>query len=151
MRQVAYVMHFRGHASRSGDAHTELRFSSIGTSCKIETTLGSEGLQSSLQATQGDVAFFEAELTLTPPDSFTGRGTLTVGDASAHVLRFATVHPGHLAPSTQPGMMAGTVSLHIDGGEGQFASATGFISSTFTLTDTGDLSDYQCGLIFLPD
>src|SRR4051812_10253293 len=111
MRQLAYAMHFRGHASRSGEANGTLRFSSIGTSCKIETVLGTEGLQSTLQATPGDVAFFESELNLTPPDAFACRGTFTVGDASAHVLRFATVHPGHLAPSAQTGLMAGTVSL----------------------------------------
>ena len=47
--------------------------------------------------------------------------------------------------------MAGTVSWKIEGGSGQFAHAQGFITSNFLLTESGDLSDYQSGLIFLPE
>ena len=38
-----------------------------------------------------------------------------------------------------------------EGGEGQFESATGFVASTFTIGDDGDLSEYHCGMIFLPE
>ena len=49
------------------------------------------------------------------------------------------------------GTMAGSVSWHVQGGTGRFESATGLITSIFTLTDSGDLSEYQCGLIFVAD
>jgi hypothetical protein len=39
----------------------------------------------------------------------------------------------------------------VDGGTGQFNSATGFVTSAFTLSESGELSEYHCGLIFLPE
>jgi hypothetical protein len=151
MRQVIYTMHFRGQASRSGDAATALRTTAIGTSCTINTVVGPGGVQTDLHAAPGDLAFLESQVQITPPDSFEGRGTLMFGDETEHVLRFSTIKAGHFGPSAMPGVMAGTVSWRIDGGGGQFASATGFITSTFTLSDSGELSEYHCGLIFLPD
>jgi hypothetical protein len=88
---------------------------------------------------------------LTGGDAFEGEGVMTFGDDAQHALRFRSVQAGHLGPSTAPGIMAGTVSWRVDGGSGRFQSATGFVSSTFTLTESGELSDYHCGLIFLPD
>jgi hypothetical protein len=35
------------------------------------------------------------------------------------------------------------------GGTGQFAGATGRVTSNFVLSDTGELTDNQFGLIFL--
>ena len=37
----------------------------------------------------------------------------------------------------------------VDGGEGQFAGASGYITSNFTLSDTGDVTDNQFGVIFV--
>ena len=88
---------------------------------------------------------------LTGEDAFEGKGVLTFGDEGEHGLQFATVHAGHLGPSAVPGMMAGSVSWHVKGGTGRFQSATGLITSTFTLTDSGELSEYHCGLIFVAD
>jgi hypothetical protein len=47
--------------------------------------------------------------------------------------------------------MAGTVSWRVEGGSGRFSTASGFIASAFTLSDSGEISDYHCGLIFLED
>jgi hypothetical protein len=43
------------------------------------------------------------------------------------------------------------VSWHVQGGKGRFQSAKGLITSTFTLSDSGDLSEYHCGLLFVAD
>jgi hypothetical protein len=47
--------------------------------------------------------------------------------------------------------MSGTVSWRVEGGTGRFESATGVITSTFTLNGSGELSEYQCGLIFVAE
>jgi hypothetical protein len=47
--------------------------------------------------------------------------------------------------------MAGSASWRIVSGEGQFAAARGFITSTFTINNSGEPSDFHCGLIFLPE
>jgi hypothetical protein len=109
------------------------------------------GVQADLQPSDGDLAFFESELRVTGPGGFQEDGTITIGEDSEHLLRFSTVGEGHLTADVEPGMMAGTASWKVDGGEGQFAAARGFITSTFTINDTGERSDFQCGLIFLPE
>ena len=151
MRQLIYTMHFRGQASPSAEHAKVLRTTSSGTSCTLETVVGARGVATTLHAAPGDLAFLESELRLTGQDAFEGKGVLTFGDEGEHELRFATVHPGHLGPSAVPGLMAGSVSWHVQGGTGRFQSATGLITSTFTLTEAGDLSEYQCGLIFLAE
>jgi hypothetical protein len=76
---------------------------------------------------------------------------IAFGWRSEHVLRFSGRGEGQLNPGAEPGTMAGTASWKIQGGEGQFREATGFITSTFTITNSGELSNFHCGLIFLPE
>jgi len=104
-----------------------------------------------VRASQGDLAFFESELRLTGVDEFEENGEITFGDDSEHVLKFSTQGQGHIAPHIEPGVVAGSASWKVDGGRGQFASAQGLISSTFTITNAGERSDFQCGLIFVPE
>lgn len=149
MRQLIYTMHFRGQASPSADNGKVLRVTSSGTSSTMETIVGATGVETTLHPAPGDLAFLESEMRLAGGDAFEGKGVLAFGEEGENELQFATVHSGHLGPSAVPGMMAGSVSWHVQGGTGRFQSATGLITSTFTLTDSGELSEYQCGLIFI--
>jgi len=56
-----------------------------------------------------------------------------------------------MTPGLAPGVTGGSATWKVDGGEGQFAGARGLITTAFTLSDTGERSDYHCGLIFLPE
>jgi len=38
----------------------------------------------------------------------------------------------------------------VDSGEGQFAGASGLITSNFSVSDTGDVVDHHFGLLFRP-
>lgn len=151
MRRILYTMHFVSRASHSSDSSQVLRTSGSATSCVVTTVVSPAGVQTDLRASQGDLAFFESELRLTGVDEFEENGEITFGDESAHVLKFSTQGPGHIALHIEPGVVAGSASWRVDGGRGQFASAQGFISSTFTITDSGERSDFQCGLIFVPE
>jgi hypothetical protein len=151
MPQLIYTMHFRGQASPSADNARILRATSSGTSCTMETVVGSSGVETTLHPAAGDLAFLECEIRLAGRDTFEGEGVLTFGDEGEHALRFKAIQTGHLGPSTTPGTMAGVVSWRVDGGSGRFEAATGFVASTFTLNDSGELSDYHCGLLFLRD
>lgn len=151
MRQLIYTMHFRGQASPSADNPKVLRMTSSGTSSTMETLVGPTGVETKLHPAPGDLAFLESEVRLSGEDAFEGNGVLGFGDEGEHELRFETVHAGHFGRSGIPGVMAGSVSWHVRGGTGRFQSATGLITSTFTLTDSGELSEYQCGLIFVDE
>jgi len=150
MQKLLYTMHFKGRMSSSGDSRL-LRTTGSATSCVVTTTVCSQGVQSDVRPSQGDLAFLDSELRVTGTDSFRQDGTVAFGEDSEHVLRFSSIGQGHLAASLEPGTMAGTATCHIDGGEGQFAAACGFITSNFTLTETGDFDDFHSGLIFLPE
>lgn len=117
----------------------------------MQTVVGPMGAETTLQPAEGDLAFLEAEIRLSGQDAFEGSGVLAFGDEGEHSLRFSTSKSGQLGPSAVPGVLAGAVSWRVDGGDGRFASASGFITSTFTVTESGELNEYQCGLVFIPD
>ncbi len=120
------------------------------TSCTVRTTVLPSGLEADISTSPGDLAFIDSELLVTGSDSFQKAGVVTLGDEDEHHFRFSTIGEGHLASCAEPGMMTGTVSCSVNGGAGQFADASGFINSTFTLSESGELNDFQSGLIFLP-
>jgi hypothetical protein len=117
----------------------------------METIVSPTGVETTLHPAPGDLAFLESEVRLNGENNFEGEGVLTFGDEGEHELQFATMHAGHMRPSAVPGTMVGSVSWHIQGGKGRFQSATGLITSTFTLNGSGELNEYQCGLIFVAD
>src|SRR5713101_4258576 len=151
MRKILYTMRFRGQASPAAAESEVLRTTGSATSCVVSTIIRRVGMETDFGASEGDLAFFESELRVTGPDAFQEGGTITFGDDSEHVLRFSTVGDGHITSSLEPGTMAGTASWKVEGGEGQFASASGFITSSFTISDSGERTDFHCGLIFLPE
>ena len=151
MRQIVYTMHFRGQAVPAGTDPKVLRATTSATSCTVTTKIELSGLNTEVKASEGELAFLESQLHLVGPDSFREDGSITFGEDAEHILQFSTIGEGHFTSSPEPGTIAGTASWRIEGGKGQFARASGFITSTFVLTQSGDLSDVQSGLIFLPD
>ncbi len=151
MRRIAYVMHFRGRISPVASELSSLRATASATSCTVTTTVNSSGLEADVKSCHGGLAFLDSELHVSGADLFHEDGTISFGDDTEHVLRFSTIGHGRLASTLAPGTMAGTSSSSIQGGEGQFAAASGFITSMFTLTDAGELEEFHNGLIFLPE
>jgi hypothetical protein len=117
----------------------------------MHTVVGPDGVETTLEPAAGDLAFLEIEIHLSGEDAFEGSGMLTFGEDGNHELRLATAHAGHLGPSALPGVMAGAASWKIEGGTGRFQSATGLIASWFTMSASGELSEYQSGLIFVAE
>jgi hypothetical protein len=64
-------------------------------------------------------------------------------------LRFRSLCRGQIGPSPEPGLRLGTAVCEIDGGSGRLASASGRITSSFLVSETGELTDHQLGLIFV--
>ena len=74
-------------------------------------------------------------------------GTIVFGPGSE--LRFRTLGTGRLTPTPDPTLRHGTVTWELDGGSGPFERSTGRITSNFTITADGKITDDQHGLIFL--
>jgi hypothetical protein len=151
MRQILYTMHFRGKASPAGGQKQILHTAGSAASCLVRTRGRPSGLDTEVTAENGAVAFFESDLQVTSGDEFQEEGSISFGEESEHLLRFSTIGRGHMTSGLAPGMTAGSATWKVEGGEGQFAQARGFITTAFTLSDTGERSDYHCGLIFLPE
>lgn len=62
---------------------------------------------------------------------YVGRGSVT----------FDTVGVGHIGPSPLPDTQWGAVIWRITAGEGEFRGATGYITSNFTVSATGEVVD----------
>jgi hypothetical protein len=80
--------------------------------------------------------------------SFLESGSIRFGDGK-HRLRFSTVGQVYLGDSPEPKLRSGAVMWKVDGGEGQFAGASGYITSNFTIDDAGHVTDNQFGMIYI--
>jgi hypothetical protein len=94
-------------------------------------------------------ALLERRLTFLSETSFEEAGTISFGNGNA--LRFRSVGLGILDASPRAGLRQGTASWVVDGGAGAFAGSSGRIVSNFLVSETGELTDHQLGVVFLVD
>jgi hypothetical protein len=127
------------------------------TSCSLEFRGHATPLAPGVLLTRGSApsalfdeteALLEARVTLLDGDEFEIAGSIGFGKGDA--LRFRSMTRGVIGPSPEPGLRLGTAVCEIDGGSGRLASASGRITSSFLVSETGELTDHQLGLIFVP-
>jgi len=147
MKQIIYAMQFKGQGGPGGSPNV-LKAMTSSPSCALTTVVGPEGVHGSVQPAAGGKASFESEVTVTGETSFLESGSIRFGDGN-HRLRFSTVGQGYLADSPEPKLKSGAVMWRVDGGEGQFAGASGYITSNFTMDDAGHVTDNQFGVIYV--
>jgi hypothetical protein len=148
MREVIYTLRFRGKATPLGTAGNKLQAATTAPSASFTTLIGADGLTSSNQPAGGGEATFESEVNFTGETSFLESGTISFGDGNT--LRFSTVGSGYLDSSAQPGLNHGSVIWRVDEGAGQFAGATGLITSNFFVSESLEVTDHHFGVLLLP-
>ena len=148
MKQIIYVMQFKGKAAPTNESGAVLKVNTTAASCAITSVAGSHGISGTLQPTGGAEAVFQSEASFTGENTFQESGTITFGD-QRHCLHFSTVGQGHIGPSADPQLKSGSVIWKIDRGEGQFEGATGLITSNFLVNGAGEVIDNHFGVIFL--
>ena len=148
MREVMYALQFSGQAEPVGDVGNVLKATTSAPSSTLSSTIGSDGLTGTLASAAGEVATFESEVTFTGETSFLETGTIGFGDGNQ--LRFSTVGSGYLAPSADPARKQGTVMWRIEEGTGQFAGASGLITSNFFVDAGLGVVDHHFGVLLLP-
>jgi len=147
MKHVIYTMQFKGGMAPAGDG--VLKTTTIATSCSIQSLTGPEGLAGTFHALEGGFAWLESEVRLTGKHSFTESGAISFGEDD-HMVRFSSMGEGHMGPSADEKYSAGVVIRKVEGGQGQFEGASGYITSNFIVTEDGEMTDYHFGVIFLP-
>jgi hypothetical protein len=158
MTQVIYMMQFNGQVTQVGTSPSVLKATTTASSCTMSTVVGADGLRSTLESVDGgnatcesEVTFiggFESEATSTGEAGFKEAGTITFGKGRDR-LRFSTVGQGYIVPAPDPDLKHGCVIWQVDGGEGQFDAARGLITSNFTISSSGEMTDYHVGVIFV--
>lgn len=146
MRHIVYSMQFKGKAV-PGHESGMLKATTSATSCTLQSVVTADGVEGSFHPAEGGMAFFESEIRIAGQNAFTEDGTITFGE-EGHSIRFSTVGQGTLGPSADPKHSVGAVVLKIEGGDGQFEGATGYVTSSFLVGQDGELTDYQLGVIF---
>ena len=147
MRQVIYAMRFQGRGGLVEGSTTLRRATTSSPSTRITSAAGPEGLEGVIEPVPGGEVTCEAEVTLTGGPSFLESGTISFGGDNR--LRFSTVGEGYRGPSADESVTHGTVMWKVDGGEGQFEGASGFITSNFIVRDSGEVVDHQFGVFWV--
>lgn len=148
MKRLIYAMQFVGQAAPVEGSSGVMRASTRARSCSISTVVAADGVTGTVTPSPGGEASFESEVTITGDKSFHEKGVIRFGSGN-NLLRFTTVGEGFLDASAEPNLQHGTVMWKIESGEGQFAGASGLITSNFTINDRGEVTDNHFGLIFL--
>jgi hypothetical protein len=103
-------------------------------------------------ALEGDApvrASFDSSVTMTGETTFDESGTMTFG-SDGDAIRFTTVGEGYLGPSTEEGLLEGSVIWRVEAGEGRLAGASGLITSNFVMrAETGEVAEQQVIRLFL--
>jgi hypothetical protein len=148
MREVLYAMRFMGQAEPVGDVGNVLRAATSAPSSTLTNSVGSAGLSSTMSPAPGGEASFASEVTFIGEASFVEMGTIGFGDGNT--LHFSTVGSGYLAPSADPTRQQGAVMWRVEGGEGQFADASGLITSNFFVDEALGVVDHHFGVLLVP-
>jgi hypothetical protein len=146
MQSVTFSMQFRGLTTPLSPGVLTARASA--PSGALVTRIDGNGVHGTFQTVDGDEALLERRLTFLDETSFEEVGTISFGNGNA--LRFRSVDAGVLVQSSDPALRQGTSAWEIDGGAGAFAAATGRIVSNFLVSDTGELTDHELGVLFIP-
>src|SRR5215216_4242406 len=148
MRQLVYALCFTGHATPTSPDGSVLAVTATASSSTLTSLVTPTGLEASLQPAAGGEATVSSEVTFTGATSFQEVGTIAFG--GGHGLRFSTVGSGYLGPSPDPALKHGTVAWRVEGGEGQFAGASGLITSNFVVGADLAVTDHHFGVLFVP-
>ena len=74
-------------------------------------------------------------------------GTIPFGEG--HSFEFSSIGEGLIGSSPAAGVSHGAVNWKIEQGRGQFAGASGIITSNFILSEQGEATDCHFGVIWL--
>lgn len=148
MRELVFALEFKGSAAPVPGSSNRLRATTSAKGQTFRTALKADGIQSSVESAGGDVATFESEVEMLEDGAFLESGSIDYGAAGR--ITFQTVGRGVLGVSPLPDVQRGAVIWEVTGGDGRFRGAQGLITSNFTVSAAGEVTDDHFVRIFLP-
>ena len=149
MRQLSFVLQFQGSAAPVAGSSQTLQAQTTAANQTFRTVLGADGIQATLEALGGGQATFVSRVVVNADGSFDETGTITYGNLGS--VEFRTLGKGYMFPSGIEGLQRGGVLWEVTRGTGQFASATGVITSNFSVSSDGKVVDNHFAVLYLPE
>ena len=147
MKELVFALQFKGKARPVEGVEGKLAAKTSAAGQVLRTTFTAKGVQAKAESRQGPRATFESEVQMTGPGTFLESGRINYGKAGG--VTFTTVGNGVLGPSGVDGLQRGAVIWEVTEGRGQFARATGLITSNFTVGAKGEVVDSHYVRLFL--
>ena len=145
MQQLVYALQFKGGAVP--ESGTVFRVQEKAASASITTVVNSGGLTGGFDPAAVAEATFESRVELAEDGTFDETGTISFGPT--HRFHFRTKVRGWVDQSPDPSMRHGTVTFEITSGEGQFKDASGLITSNFSMTAEGEVTEHHLGVVYI--
>ncbi|HJR02446.1 MAG TPA: hypothetical protein VKA83_12475 [Methylomirabilota bacterium] len=149
MRELVFALEFRGRGGPVPGSTTKRQARTTAPSQAWRTVLGPTGVSAAVEPITGESAVLESRVERSPDGTFVEDGTITYGSAGS--VSFDTVGRGYVGPAPDGRGSHGVVMWRITGGDGRFASAQGLITSNFTVTSDGLVTDDHVTRLYLPD
>ncbi len=149
MREIVFALEFRGRGGPEPGSTTRRRARTTAPSQVLRTVLGPDGVSAAIEPQPGESAVLESRVERFPDGTFVEDGTITYGRAGA--VSFVTVGRGHVGPAAGGSGSHGVVMWRITGGDGRFAGAQGLITSNFTVSPDGLVTDDHFTRLYLPE
>ena len=149
MRELVFALEFRGRGGPVPGSTTKRQARTTAPSQALRTLLGPDGVSAALEPQPGESAVLESRVERFPDGSFVEDGTITYGRSGS--ISFDTVGRGHVGPAANGSGSHGVVMWRITGGEGRFTGAQGLITSNFTVSPDGEVTDDHFTRLYLPE
>ena len=147
MKQISYVIQFRGSAGPKEGVEGVLSARTSGSASRISTAVDDGSVDATIEAIAGNSVSFVSDVFPNEDGTFTESGTIDFGGGNA--FDFSTRGTGAMGPSADSNLTHGGICWQVDSGTGIFDGATGIITSNFTVSGSGEVVDSQWGIIFL--
>ena len=149
MRELVFALEFRGRGGPVPGSSTKRQARTTAPSQVLRAVLGPDGVRAGVEPVAGESAVLESRVERSPDGSFLEDGTITYGRAGS--VTFDTVGRGHVGPAPDSRGSHGVVMWRITGGDGRFAGAQGLITSNFTVSPAGEVTDDHFTRLYLPE
>ena len=149
MRQLSFVLQFHGSAAPVAGSSQTLQAQTTAANQTFRTVLGADGIQAALEAPGGGHAAFTSRVVVNADGTFDETGTISYGHLGT--VEFKTLGKGYMFPSGIEGQQFGGVLWEVTRGTGQFAGASGVITSNFSVASDGTVVDNQFAVLYVPE
>ncbi len=147
MKRVNYALQFKGNGVPQNDAGDVLAVSSKASGATVRTQVYPDGFNGKVETEGGAEAVFASTVRMQADGTFEEDGSISFG--AGDVLRFVPASKGVVQPSGEEGVNAGAIVWKVDGGEGKFAGAIGYITSNFWFNAAGEVTANHFGVVEL--